>query len=215
MSTDARGHRKIDSNEDPSRVLFNSVTNSINDWIFVANNTARLALPALLTTLGTSATAARPALVRQQDTKQYWEYDGTTWTVLIGPTWTTFTPTLAWTGSAGVMNSGNRIGRYRQLGTVVDVEMSFSWTALGTGEGLGTGTYLFSLPVACAAWYPSQFQLGTGSYVDASQGAVGLALMSSTTSVIVNTPGGKFGSAYPTPQINGGRFTLKLQYDTV
>jgi hypothetical protein len=188
---------------------------SVNDVINVTNNTTRLALPAALTSAGTGATAARPILVRQQDTKQYWEYDGTTWTAIFGAPWTTFTPTLAWTGSAGVMNSGNRIGRYRQSATTIDVEMSFAWSNLGTGEGLGTGTYNFSLPVACAAWYPSQFVLGPAAYTDSAQGLSGNALIVSTTSVLILAGTGQVGAAYPATQINGGRFTLKLRYDTV
>jgi hypothetical protein len=77
---------------------------SVNDVINVTNNTTRLALPAALTSAGTGATAARPILVRQQDTKQYWEYNGTTWLDLTPPT-----PAVVYDATNTVMPAGKRL----------------------------------------------------------------------------------------------------------
>jgi hypothetical protein len=85
VATDARGHTNLGSGETPSRAGLNAMILSVNDLINVTNNTTRLALPAALTSAGTPATAAKPIAVRQQDTAQYWEYNGTRWLPLTSP----------------------------------------------------------------------------------------------------------------------------------
>jgi hypothetical protein len=187
MSTDARGHRKIDSTEDPSRALFNNVTNAINDWIFVANNTARLALPAQLTSLGTAATAARPVYVRQQDDNTKWQYDGTTWIPLFGTLLETYTPTFTTQAGTPSVGNGTLAGRYIRVGRLHHVEIEF---ITGSSTNMGQGPIQFSLPStpAYTTWGTAFLALAGYSYF---QGIVrispGVALADVWTSQAAST----------------------------
>lgn len=91
MGTDARGHTSPIPGETPRRQVFNDLSMTIYDIVPVANATARTTLPSTLQTAGYPVSAAKPLFVRQQDTRQYWEFDGGTWipfsSANIGASW--------------------------------------------------------------------------------------------------------------------------------
>ena len=107
MATDARGHIAPAGGETPRRQVVNDLSLSINDPVMVANDTARAQA---LVDLGSSA--ARPLVVRQQDTAQYWEHNGTDWRPIYGRPDRSLSfaiNTALWTSGAG-RNSVSRVG---------------------------------------------------------------------------------------------------------
>lgn len=133
------------------------------------------------------------------------------------PTWTNYTPTLTATGSAPAMDTANRLGRWRKVGDVYEVEARFTWQRLGSGEGLGTGDYYFGLPVAASSWYLHDQVLGSGSYVD-----VGVATYGECNAVLVEDGGSrlyfayhgnKVGASYPVgTATNGDVYSFRVSY---
>ena len=80
MATDARGHIAPAGGETPRRAAINDLSLSINDVVMVPNDTGRAQA---LVDLGSSA--ARPLIVRQQDTGLVLIHDGTGWRLLTSP----------------------------------------------------------------------------------------------------------------------------------
>jgi hypothetical protein len=132
-------------------------------------------------------------------------------------TLSTYTPSFSSTGSAPVMLAGNRVGRYRQVGKRVEGDAKLLWTSLGTGEGLGTGSYLFSLPVAASSWYPTGFPLGMGAFLDSGLFTyVGGVHISSTTQVFLElaNAAGKASNSIPVAPTNADSYYLTFAYFT-
>ena len=91
------------------------------------------------------------AFVYCTDTKAYGMWDGSTWR-MEDTSWVETVPTFSTSGSTAIMAPANRRCRAMRRGAEVTASMSFKWTALGTGEGLGDGFYLFSLPYSLASF---------------------------------------------------------------
>jgi hypothetical protein len=129
-----------------------------------------------------------------------------------------FTPTLNTSGTAAVMLAANRVGRYRQIGPEVDAEAIFTWTGLGSGEGLGTGIYFLGLPVAASSWYQAEYPIGVGHFLDSGLSIYsGTAQINTASQVYVNlaAANSKVAANYPvaTPT-NADQFGYSVRYTT-
>lgn len=156
-----------------------------------------------------------------QDTDQLYVCDATgsggVWRSFTQPpAWTAYTPTFTSTGGGEISASVNRVGRWRQIGTRVDVEFYHTWVSLGTGEGLGSGSYTWSLPVTPGSWYPSGHPVGTAIYQDTGVFSYpGIVTLSGSTVFLefaTGTPG-KAGPTIPVTPTNTDRYLAKLSYD--
>lgn len=143
-------------------------------------------------------------------------HNGTAWVpVSVLGAWTAYTPALTSTGSAPTMLAANRTGRYVERGKMIEGWLRGKWTALGAGEGVGTGTYRFSLPVAAAGTYGAFDVLGFAGYQDSgTRQYVGVATFISTTTVEIDLDGGAAaGAATPVVPANNDFYHVSFQYE--
>lgn len=156
-----------------------------------------------------------------QDTDQLYVCDATgsggVWRSFTqGPAWTAFTPTFTATGGGAISLTQNRIGRWRQIGTRVDVEFYHTWGSLGTGEALGSGSYTWGLPVSPNAWYPTGFPVGTAIYQVPGAFSYPAIVTANGASVFLEFSTGTVGKAGPTIPVvpsNSDRYLAKISYD--
>jgi hypothetical protein len=125
-------------------------------------------------------TAARPAspyegqVIFQKDTDQLLVWNGTTWiSVASASSWQTWTPTVtAQTGAFTTVTVDT--ARYQQIGKIVNVQIVFTITSIGTGGGIP----IFTLPVTASA----VAFLAMGTYREiANTGLIGIISQESTT----------------------------------
>jgi hypothetical protein len=64
---------------------------------------------------------------------------------IIGGAWASFTPAWTASGTNPVLNNGTLVGRYKQVDKTIDFTIDLT---IGSTTTLGSGTYLFDLPVA-------------------------------------------------------------------
>jgi len=81
-------------------------------------------------------------------------------------TWTSFTPTLGFSGGFASVGAGVNQGFYQKLGTgsgaLVHAEFRIE---LGAGFSLTAGTWAMALPVAAYAWGGAGIQSAIGSWI--------------------------------------------------
>jgi hypothetical protein len=108
--------------------------------------------------------------------------DGLSWAT----GWTAYTPTWTSTGTAPALGNGTLTGRYMQVGKSIVGRLTLT---LGSTSTVGTGTYIFSHPVAPQAAYITNHPLGTSIIVDASTGSLypGIPIVGAGGIVIVST----------------------------
>ena len=130
-------------------------------------------------------------------------YNGSTWIEAFWTNpWKTYTPTVAFSGGN---NSGSVSGRYRKVGTMVDVAVQFifnSSTDIGTSQE-------FSLPIAVRA---TDWQAGNLFIYDASlvRGYPGSVLTVNTTTVRMTYTGG-FSPVWPNAA--GDAIVFSISYE--
>lgn len=129
--------------------------------------------------------------------------------------WASYTPALTSTGTAPTMNAANRTGKYVRFGKRVSGWARFTFSALGAGEGLGTGTYRFSLPSTPASPSSAGATLGPASYEDAgTRRYVGVASYVSGSTAAIHVDGGSEVSATaPVVPANGDVWMLRFDYE--
>jgi hypothetical protein len=114
--------------------------------------------------------------------------------------WTSYSPTLAWSGGGGSIGNGTLTGRYTRIGRTVQFEAVLTY---GTTTVSGTGRLRIGLPVTAVA---SQSRNGGGSYLNSGvdeYGGLNMAIPSSGSyaeilhsgGYVTNTSPITFGSA--------------------
>ena len=96
--------------------------------------------------------------------------------------WTGYTPTWTSTGTQPVLGNGIITGKFKQRGKVV---IANYYLKLGSTSTIGTGNYLFGLPVQAAG--TGLYTMGTGYLVDNSTGTFYQLLMDNNDSSVAAT----------------------------
>jgi hypothetical protein len=100
--------------------------------------------------------------------------------------WVSYTPVWTNAGTANTVGNAVLTGQYKKIGKVVLFKLSFSF---GTTSVAGNGAYLFSLPVASAAFSVGNPAMGSAQIRDASVGdyAGSVVGFTDTTCYVVNS----------------------------
>lgn len=139
------------------------------------------------------------------------------------PTWTTLT------GQATTLGNGTLVGRYLQIGTLVQVRIFFKWGS--TTSVTGTAGWRFALPVlhrdnSSDPYTLFRQPLGTASFFDDSANSyvTGFALLDIATQHRINpvalgatgtyATSGSIASASPFTWASGDEMTLELFYES-
>jgi hypothetical protein len=133
----------------------------------------------------------------------------------VGGFWASYTPTWSSTGTAPVLNNGTLTGRWARCGNVIIYMIKLT---VGSTTTLGTGNYVFSLPVAVGS--VTDF-IGDAFAGDASVGSAGystgIAFLGAGGTVgayFGNTVGASaLTNANPMTWANGDRLWLHGMYE--
>ncbi len=110
----------------------------------------------IVCTAGTKpASPVNGMTVYETDTGNYVTYNGSAWTVMLGGTWQTYTPTF----SGMTLGNGTTQAKYSVVGKTVHVTL----TIFAGSTTTYSGTIAISLPRATASWYSTSTVLGSGA----------------------------------------------------
>lgn len=164
-----------------------------------------------------TATVFEGQVIYETDTDKLLVYSGAAWvefaTIAAG---TSYTPAFTSTGTAPTMNAGNRTGRYFVNGKRVTGWARCTFTALGAGEGAGTGNYRISLPLTASSPIANGDLLGAATVEDAgTRRYVGTATIATTTTARVVVDGGaELSATGPVAPANGDVYMIRFDYET-
>lgn len=199
-----------------AQILVPAASSSVTN----ANITDRRSRSFLYTGTAVCTSFTRPSgpyegqTIYETDTDKVYVYNGSTWipTAQLGA-WTSYTPTITSTGTAPVM--GGRTGRYQMIGKSVRGWARFKWTALGAGEGVGSGVYRFSLPVATSSQYGVFDTLGIAVAQDSgTRQYIGTTDWVTTTTVGIELEGGsQLAASGPFTPANNDFYMIHFDYE--
>lgn len=125
--------------------------------------------------------------------------------------WTSYTPT--WTGGSPTIGNGTLVGSYRTVGKTVQYRIELT---AGSTTNYGSGTWLFTLPVAPTA--PTESVVGSGMAYDTSGSArttliVRHSSTPGTVSFVRGDTGAQVTNAAPYAWATGDRVSVTGFYE--
>jgi hypothetical protein len=125
--------------------------------------------------------------------------------------WTTYAPTWTATGGGNSIGNGTLVGRYKKIGRTVHLFLELTF---GSTTAVGSGNYLFSLPVQ--SWGNLNTPIGMAMPYDSSPATREVAmayLNSSTQFAILRSSGGLVSATSPYAWADGDRISVFGTYE--